>query len=180
MTALVDACDRYGNPTVFKGETVTVSASGPAHMPQERAFEVADMRWRSCHFANDLPKSWKLRRPRCHRWYSHCCIALGITRKFPGPCDRTSDVARRRFSWASWRSSARLTVQTEDKYGNNCHGGDRVDLNIVSSDGNKSTCLDVHDHGDGSYTAEFVVPTAGGIRVLLSLTVKSPKNLRSN
>ena len=56
----------------------------------------------------------------------------------------------------------RLTVQTEDKYGNNCHGGgDRVDLNIVSSDGNKSTCLDVHDHGDGSYTAEFVVPTAG-------------------
>ena len=44
VTALVDACDRYGNPTVFKGETVTVSASGPAHMPQERAFEVADMR----------------------------------------------------------------------------------------------------------------------------------------
>ena len=57
-------------------------------------------------------------------------------------------------------------MQTEDKYGNNCHGGgDRVDLSIISSGGNKSTCLDVHDHGDGSYTAEFVVPTAGEVHV---------------
>ena len=58
----------------------------------------------------------------------------------------------------------RLTVQTEDKYANNCHGGgDRVDLNIVSSDGNKSTCLDVHDHGDGSYTAGLWFLLRGGI-----------------
>jgi hypothetical protein len=162
VTALVDACDRYGNPTVFKGETVTVSASGPAHLPQERAFEVADMRGGRVILRTICP--------RAGSYVVHVAVdgipiaasplALHV---FPGPCV-TGRATLRGDALAGVLAGhvSRLTVQTEDKYGNNCHGGgDRVDLSIISSGGNKSTCLDVHDHGDGSYTAEFVVPTAG-------------------
>ena len=162
VTALVDACDRYGNPTVFKGETVTVSASGPAHLPQERAFEIADMRGGRVILRSICP--------RAGSYVVHVAIdgipiassplALHV---FPGPCVTGRATLRGdALSGILAAHVTRLTVQTEDKYGNNCHGGgDRVDLNILSSTGAKSTALDVHDHGDGSYTAEFAVPTAG-------------------
>ena len=39
-----EARDRYGNNTTFAGENVTVVAYGPAHLPAERPFEVADVR----------------------------------------------------------------------------------------------------------------------------------------
>ena len=44
VTSVVEARDRYGNNTTFAGENVTVVAYGPAHLPAERPFEVADVR----------------------------------------------------------------------------------------------------------------------------------------
>ena len=55
-----------------------------------------------------------------------------------------------------------VLVQTEDKFGNNCHGGgDQVDLVLQGPTGARASAVDVVDHGDGTYGCTFVAPAAG-------------------
>ncbi len=101
---------------------MTVSASGPAHLPQERAFEVADMRGGRVILRTICP--------RAGSYVVHVAVdgipiaasplALHV---FPGPCV-TGRATLRGDALAGVLAGhvSRLTVQTEDKYGNNCHG----------------------------------------------------------
>ena len=57
ITCLVDARDRFGNATVWSGESAAVVAHGPAHNPADRAFDVVDVRGGRAGLRGVLPRA---------------------------------------------------------------------------------------------------------------------------
>ena len=82
---------------------------------------------------------------------------------YPGPCETSRATIRGdALSGVLRGAPATVVVQTEDKFGNNCHGGgDQVDLVLQGPTGSRASAVDVVDHGDGSYGCVFVCPMAG-------------------
>ena len=162
ITAIVEARDRYGNSTQFAGESVVVSAYGPAHMPAERNFEVADIRSGRMALRAIFPRAGS---------YTVSVTVDGIPiatsplvlHVFPGSCETSRAVLRGdALNGIVASKITKLLVQTEDKYGNNCHvGGDRVNLSMQGPNGIKVNALDVKDNEDGTYSFAFIVPQAG-------------------
>jgi len=162
VTAVVEARDRFGNGTTFAGETVVVSAYGPAHMPADRAFEVADIRSGRMALRAIFPRAGS---------YTVSVTVDGIPiatsplilHVFPGSCETSRAVIRGdALTGVTASKMTKLLVQTEDKYGNNCHvGGDRVNLSMQGPHGIKVNALDVKDNEDGTYSFSFIIPQAG-------------------
>ena len=82
---------------------------------------------------------------------------------FPGPCETSrASIRGDALSGVLRGAPAHVLVQTEDKFGNNCHGGgDQVDLVLQGPTGARASAVDVVDHGDGTYGCVFVAPAAG-------------------
>ena len=162
VTCVVEARDRYGNNTTFAGENVTVVAYGPAHLPAERPFEVADVRSGRMALRAIFPRSGS---------YTVSVTVDGIPiassplilHVFPGACETSRAVLRGdALNGIVASKITSLLVQTEDKYGNHCHiGGDRVNLSMSGPNGIKVNALDVKDNEDGTYSFSFIVPQSG-------------------
>lgn len=162
VTCIVEARDRYGNATTFAGENVAAYAFGPAHMPAERHFEVSDVRSGRMTLRAIFPRSGS---------YTVSVTVDGIPiassplilHVFPGSCETSRAVLRGdALNGIIASKVTSLLVQTEDKYGNNCHaGGDRVSLSMSGQNGIKVNALDVKDNSDGTYSLSFIIPQAG-------------------
>ena len=162
VTAIVEARDRYGNATLFAGESVAVTAFGPAHMPADRHFEIAESRSGRVALRAIFPRSGS---------YTVSVTVDGIPiavsplvlHVFPGSCETSRAVLRGdALNGIVASKITHLLVQTEDKYGNNCHvGGDRVALSMAGPSGIKVNALDVKDNDDGTYSCAFILPQAG-------------------
>ena len=162
ITALVDARDRFGNATTWSGESASVVAHGPANEPADRAFDVVDVRGGRAGLRGVLPRAGSYTVAVCVDDIPCACSPL-VLHVYPGPCE-TSRAAIRgdALSGVLRGAPATVIVQTEDKFGNNCHGGgDQVDLVLQGPTGVRASAVDVVDHGDGSYGCVFVCPMAG-------------------
>ena len=162
VTCVVEARDRYGNTTTFAGENVAVVAFGPAHLPADRPFEVADVRSGRMALRAIFPRSGS---------YTIAVTVDGIPiatsplilHVFPGACETSRAVLRGdALNGIVASKITSLLVQTEDKYGNHCHvGGDRVNLSMSGPNGIKVNSLDVKDNEDGTYSFSFIIPQSG-------------------
>jgi len=162
VTCVVEARDRYGNTTTFAGEHVAVIAFGPAHLPADRPFEVADVRSGRMALRAIFPRSGS---------YTIAVTVDGIPiatsplilHVFPGACETSRAVLRGdALNGIVASKITSLLVQTEDKYGNHCHvGGDRVNLSMSGPNGIKVNSLDVKDNEDGTYSFSFIIPQSG-------------------
>ena len=162
ITALVDARDRFGNATVWSGENAAVVAHGPAHGPADRAFDVVDVRGGRAGLRGILPRAGSYTVAVSVDDIPCACSPL-VLHVYPGPCETSRAVVKGDALAGVLRGApARLLVQTEDKFGNNCHaGGDQVDLALQGPTGARASAVDVVDHGDGTYGCAFVLPQAG-------------------
>ena len=162
ITALVDARDRFGNATVWSGENATVVAHGPAQGPADRAFDVVDVRGGRAGLRGILPRAGSYTVAVSVDDIPCACSPL-VLHVYPGPCETSRAVVKGDALAGVLRGApSRLLVQTEDKFGNNCHaGGDQVDLALQGPTGARASAVDVVDHGDGSYGCAFVCPQAG-------------------
>ena len=162
ITCLVDARDRFGNATVWSGESATVVAHGPAHNPADRAFDVVDVRGGRAGLRGVLPRAGSYTVAVSVDDIPCACSPL-VLHVYPGPCETSRASIRGDALSGVLRGAPSLVlVQTEDKFGNNCHGGgDQVDLVLQGPTGARASAVDVVDHGDGSYGCTFVAPAAG-------------------
>ena len=162
ITALVDARDRFGNATMWSGESVTVVAHGPAHAPADRAFDVVDVRGGRAALRGLLPRAGSYTLAVSVDDIPAGCSPL-VLHVHPGLCETSRATIRGdALSGVLRGAPAHVTVQTEDKFGNNCHGGsDQVDLVLQGPTGARASAVDVVDHGDGTYGCTFVAPMAG-------------------
>ena len=92
-----------------------------------------------------------------------CACSPLVLHVYPGPCETSrASIRGDALSGVLRGAPAHVLVQTEDKFGNNCHGGgDQVDLVLQGPTGARASAIDVVDHGDGSYGCTFVAPMAG-------------------
>ena len=162
ITALVDARDRFGNATAWSGESATVVAHGPADDPVDRSFDVVDVRGGRAGLRGVLPRAGSYTVAVCVDDIPCACSPL-VLHVYPGPCETSRATIRGdALSGVLRGAPATVVVQTEDKFGNNCHGGgDQVDLVLQGPTGSRASAVDVVDHGDGSYGCAFVAPMAG-------------------
>ena len=162
ITALVDARDRFGNATSWSGESATVVAHGPADDPADRSFDVVDVRGGRAGLRGVLPRAGSYTVAVCVDDIPCACSPL-VLHVYPGPCETSRATIRGdALSGVLRGAPATVVVQTEDKFGNNCHGGgDQVDLVLQGPTGSRASAVDVVDHGDGSYGCVFVCPMAG-------------------
>ena len=162
ITCLVDARDRFGNATVWSGESAAVVAHGPAHNPADRAFDVVDVRGGRAGLRGVLPRAGSYTVAVSVDDIPCACSPL-VLHVYPGPCETSRASIRGDALSGVLRGAPSLVlVQTEDKFGNNCHGGgDQVDLVLQGPTGARASAVDVVDHGDGTYGCTFVAPAAG-------------------
>ena len=162
ITALVDARDRFGNATTWSGESAVVVAHGPGHDPVDRAFDVVEVRGGRAGLRGLLPRAGSYTVSVSVDDIPCACSPLAL-HVFPGPCETSrASIRGDALSGVLRGAPAHVLVQTEDKFGNNCHGGgDQVDLVLQGPTGARASAVDVVDHGDGTYGCVFVAPAAG-------------------
>ena len=95
ITALVDARDRFGNATVWSGESATVVAHGPAHNPADRAFDVVDVRGGRAGLRGVLPRAGSYTVAVSVDDIPCACSPL-VLHVYPGPCETSARQHSRR------------------------------------------------------------------------------------